>query len=112
MEVNMMREPNLGTMTSCHVCGKWYWCDDGWFICSRECSDKAEADLLEEKLGELECDLENLIDDYITRDITEAEFKRGWNMAIYDTEMVKDVHPDDFGPVVKRLKKEYDLKCV
>jgi len=40
-----MREPNLGIHTSCVICGRLYWCDDGSPICaSSACETQAEQD--------------------------------------------------------------------
>lgn len=39
----MQHEPNLGTMMTCQMCGKSFWCEDGIPICSRQCDDDYEA---------------------------------------------------------------------
>ncbi|HZW68592.1 MAG TPA: hypothetical protein VFF20_08325 [Pseudogracilibacillus sp.] len=37
-----MIEPNLGIMTYCSICGKRFWCTDGYTICSSACDNELQ----------------------------------------------------------------------
>lgn len=45
-------EPNLGIMATCSMCGKRFWNEDGYFICSKSC------DVILQQRIELEEELE------------------------------------------------------
>lgn len=37
-----MREPNAGAYVYCSICGKRFWTEDGFGICSEKCEQKME----------------------------------------------------------------------
>ena len=44
-----MREPNLGCYTSCVICGKRFWTEDGYAVCSPSCDRIFENESEEEE---------------------------------------------------------------
>jgi hypothetical protein len=93
----------------CTCCNQTFFSVDRQWVCGAACHDRLTEIFIEEQLGEFEGWFDSLLCDYVGGYISEAEFKKDMNMAVYEAKHIKHLPEDDVEEIVKKKINEFDV---